>query len=152
MTDKALKTHSTFRMACAIETTIQAKPEAVWALLTNAHGFAQWNSTVSSLEGTIAEGQALQIRVPGQKRVFKVKVSQVAPNHSMVWSDGMAPMFRGVRTFTLTPQSNGATHFAMREEFAGLMVPMIKPSLPDFAPVFEAYAADLKRAAESAKA
>jgi hypothetical protein len=36
----------------------------------------------------------------------------------------------------------------MREEFSGLMLPMIKGSLPDFAPVFEAYATDLKRAAE----
>jgi hypothetical protein len=32
------------------------------------------------------------------------------------------------------------------------MLPMIKKSLPDFAPVFEAYAADLKREAESARA
>jgi hypothetical protein len=29
------------------------------------------------------------------------------------------------------------------------MLPMIKGSLPDFAPLFEAYAADLKRAAEA---
>ena len=36
----------------------------------------------------------------------------------------------------------------MKEEFWGLMLPLIKGSLPDFAPVFEAYAADLKRAAE----
>jgi hypothetical protein len=37
----------------------------------------------------------------------------------------------------------------MHEEFAGLMLPLIKPSLPDFAPVFETYAADLRRAAEA---
>ena len=60
----------------------------------------------------------------------------------------MAPMFKGVRTFTLTPRGDGSTEFAMRERFSGLMLPMIKGSLPDFAPVFETYAADLKRAAE----
>ena len=32
----------------------------------------------------------------------------------------------------------------------GLMLPMIAGSLPDFVPVFTQYAADLKRAAESA--
>ena len=37
----------------------------------------------------------------------------------------------------------------MREEFSGLMLPMIKGSLPDFAPVFETYAEDLRRAAEA---
>ncbi len=36
----------------------------------------------------------------------------------------------------------------MKEQFSGLMLPMIKGSLPDFAPVFERYAEDLRRAAE----
>jgi hypothetical protein len=36
----------------------------------------------------------------------------------------------------------------MAEVFSGLMLPMIKGSLPDFGPPFEAYAADLKREAE----
>jgi hypothetical protein len=72
----------------------------------------------------------------------------VTKARSMTWSEGMAPMFRGVRTFTLTPAADGSTEFAMKEELAGLMLPMIKGSLPDFAPVFEAYASDLKRAAE----
>jgi hypothetical protein len=57
-------------------------------------------------------------------------------------------MFRGVRTFTLTPKAEGLTEFAMKEVFSGVMLPMIKKSLPDFGPAFEAYAADLKRAAE----
>jgi hypothetical protein len=35
----------------------------------------------------------------------------------------------------------------MTEEFSGLMLPMIRGSLPDFAPIFEAYAQDLARAA-----
>jgi hypothetical protein len=36
----------------------------------------------------------------------------------------------------------------MREVLGGLMLPMIRRSLPDFGPPFEKYAADLKRAAE----
>jgi hypothetical protein len=146
---KAEKTSSAFRMDCAIKTTILASPETIWALLTDAAKFPSWNSTVTSIEGTIAEGQKLKLRVPTSKdRVFSPKVSNVEPGRSMVWSDGMAPMFKGVRTFTLTPAGDGATEFAMREEFSGIMLPMIKGSLPDFAPVFEAYARDLKRAAE----
>ena len=61
----------------------------------------------------------------------------------------MAPMFKGVRTFSLSPNADGSTEFAMKEEFSGLMLPLIKGSLPDFAPVFETYAEDLKRAAEA---
>jgi hypothetical protein len=69
----------------------------------------------------------------------------------MVWSDGAAPMFKGVRTYTLTPRSDGTTEFSMVEVFRGLMLPMIKRSLPDFAPAFATYAEDLKREAEKAE-
>ena len=146
---KATKTGSAFRMDCAITTTIQASPDKIWALLTDAAAFPKWNSTVTSIEGEIAEGHTLKLKVPSApKRVFKPKVSRVEAGRSMTWSDGMAPMFKGVRTFTLTPSADGSTVFSMKEEFSGLMLPMIKGSLPDFAPVFEAYAEDLKRAAE----
>jgi hypothetical protein len=147
---KATKTGSAFRMECAIRTTIRASPDIIWAFLTDAASFPRWNSTVTSLEGEIAEGQTLKLTVPAAPtRVFKPKVSHVEPGRSMIWSDGMAPMFKGVRTFTLTPNADGSTDFSMKEEFSGVMLPMIKGSLPDFAPVFEAYAEDLKRAAEA---
>jgi hypothetical protein len=68
----------------------------------------------------------------------------------MVWQDGMAPMFQGVRTYELAPMEGGQTRFTMTETFSGVMLPLIARSLPDFAPVFEHYARDLKRAAEAA--
>jgi hypothetical protein len=145
----ARKTNATFRMDCAIECTIHASADRIWSLLTDAQGFPRWNSTVTSIEGPIAPGQTLKIKVPlAPNRVFKPKVTTFEPGRSMVWSDGMAPMFKGVRTFTLTPGKDGSTDFSMREEFAGVMLPMIKGSLPDFGPAFEAYAEDLKREAE----
>ena len=146
---KAIKTGSAFRMDCAISATIHASPDKLWALLTDAAAFPRWNSTVTSIEGQIAEGQTLKLKVPtAPERVFKPRVSKVEPGRSMIWSDGMAPMFKGVRTFTLTPNSDGSTEFSMKEEFSGLMLPMIKGSLPDFGPVFETYAEDLRREAE----
>jgi hypothetical protein len=151
-TDKAraTKTASAFRMDCAIVTTIEASPDRIWALLTDAAGFPRWNTTVTSIEGEIAEGQTLKLKVPtAPERVFKPRVSNVEPGRSMRWRDGFAPMFKGVRTFTLKANADGTTEFSMKEEFSGLMLPMIKGSLPDFAPVFEAYAEDLKRAAEA---
>jgi hypothetical protein len=48
----------------------------------------------------------------------------------------------------LTPKGDGSTDFTMSEVFSGAMLPLIAGSLPDFAPEFEKYAADLKRAAE----
>lgn len=147
---KAGHSRSRFRMECRVATRIAARPETIWALLTDAAGFPAWNSTVSSIEGEIALGQRLRLRVPlAPKRTFKPRVSQLEAPRRMVWQDGAAPMFKGVRTFTLSPRPDGTTDFSMVEVFSGLMLPLIAGSLPDFGPSFEQYASDLKRAAEA---
>jgi hypothetical protein len=120
----------------------------VWSLLTDAAAFPSWNTTVEGIDGRIAEGERIALTATGVDRVFKLNVHDVQAERGMVWSDGFAPMFRGVRTFTLEPTPTG-TRFQMVEVFSGLMLPMIAGSLPDFVPVFERYAADLKAAAES---
>lgn len=142
------KKASTFRSECRVRIHIHARPERIWALLTNAADFPRWNSTVSSIQGSITQGQKLAIRVPISDRTFSPKVTELVPRVRMVWSDGMAPMFKGERTFTLTPHPDGTTDFEMVEVFSGIMLPMIKGSLPDFGPVFDRYALDLKSEAE----
>ena len=136
-------------MSCRVEVNIQAKAERIWSLLTDAKDFPRWNSTVTGIEGQIREGERLRLHVPGTQRTFTPTVSGVVPNQRMTWTGGFAPMFKGVRTFELKPRSDGSTDFAMEERFSGLMLPLAKGSMPDFGPVFETYANDLKRAAEA---
>lgn len=146
----ATQTKNTFEMHCAVACRIQASPERVWGLLTDAAAFPTWNTTVTRVEGPIEAGRKLAIEVPSAPgRVFRPTVSAFEPGRRMVWSDGMAPMFKGVRTFTLARGADGSTEFSMEERFSGVMLPLIKGSLPDFGPIFEAYARDLKRAAEA---
>lgn len=148
---KASKSSPAFRMQCAVRATISATPKRIWALLVDPAAHAQWNSTVNRIEGAIVVGNKLKLTVPyAKERVFTPKVIALVPQRTMVWSDGFAPMFKGVRTFELSANTDGSTDFSMTETFSGLILPMIKGSLADFVPVFEAYAADLKRAAESA--
>jgi hypothetical protein len=144
------QTRSALAMTCRVEVNIQAGAATVWALLTDATGFPRWNSTVTGIEGEIREGERLRLHVPGTKRTFTPRVSSVVPERSMVWSDGIAPIFRGVRTFTLTPHDGRSTDFTMEEHFSGVMFALVKGMLPDFGPIFEAYANDLKREAERA--
>jgi hypothetical protein len=67
----------------------------------------------------------------------------------MTWTGGMPlGLFRGVRTFRLDPQPDGATKFAMREEYTGPMLKMIWKSMPDLGPTFEKFATGLKQRAE----
>lgn len=142
----ATKTESLFSLQYEVLVHIAATPEKVWQKLTDAQGFASWNSTVTSIEGDIALGNKLKIRVPvDPKRVFTPKVVEFVANERMVWQDGFFPMFQGRRTFSLTPDGEGTT-FEMKEVFRGAMLPMIKGALPDFVPIFDRYGADLQKA------
>jgi hypothetical protein len=148
MNPQAISTASTFEMETKVSINIQASPEKIMALLTDAPNFTKWNSTIVSIEGEIKQGKMIQlISKLDPKRTFKLKISEVSPN-KMAWKDGFAPMFTGVRTFLLNPKADGTTDFTMSEVFKGLMLPLIKGSLPDFKPNFEQYASDLKKAAE----
>lgn len=130
---------------------INASPETIWKVLTDAPGYAQWDSGVERVEGQIAKGATIKVfsKVsPG--RAFPVKVAELTPYSRMVWSGGMPlGLFKGVRTFTLAPQDDGTIKFNMREEFSGPMLNMIWSSMPDLAPSFEQFAKGLKAKAES---
>ncbi len=141
---------STFRRECRVSTGISAPPAKVWRLLTDVGDMVRWNSTLTSIEGSIELGGTVKMRVPeAPGRVFSIRVTTYLPNREMVWTQGNRAMFIGVRTYRLTSTPTGSTAFHMTEVFSGLMLPMIAGRLPDFAPIFERYAADLKREAEA---
>jgi len=137
-----------FSMRCRVEVHILAGAAIIWKLLTDAERFPRWNSTVTRIEGEIREGGRLRIHVPGTNRTFTPIVSDVVPNERMTWSGGFAPLFKGVRTFCLKSNDADSTTFVMEERFTGLIFALVKGSLPDFGPIFERYAQDLKQEAE----
>ncbi len=130
--------------------TIAADPEAIWALLGNAATWQEWNPTIVSIEGTIAEGDTVKlVSTVNPKRAFKLNVTHVDAPREMVWSDGMPlGLFTGERTYQLKPQSDGSTEFFMEEVYSGLMAPLIVKSIPDLTESFAAFADGLKAAAE----
>ena len=137
--------------AFSVRVFIRATPERIWALLTDAAKFTRWNNTVEKVDGKIALGERVTVHPkanPG--RAFPVTVAEFEPPRSMVWTGGMPlGLFKGQRTFTLTPGLNGDVEFSMREEYTGLMAPLICRSIPDLQPAFDEFASDLKRAAEA---
>ena len=130
--------------------TIAAGPDALWAILTDTPGYAGWDSGVERVEGAIAPGEKIKVLSeanPG--RTFPVKVTTFEPGRAMTWTGGMPlGLFKGVRTFSLTPESGG-TRFKMREEYSGPLLPLIWRSMPDLQPSFDQFAAELKAHAES---
>ena len=142
------KTYSSFSMTCRVEAPINASPETIWRLLTDGPDYPRWNSTVTRIDGQIREGERIRVHAPGTDRTFKPTVSQVVPDRHMAWIGGSAPVMKGVRTFELKPRDDGTTVFAMQERFSGLLLPVARRFMPDFGPIYERFADDLKRAAE----
>ena len=135
----------------SVTKTIEAKPEAVWAVLADGSKYVEWDPGLERLEGTIALGESIKVFTklsPG--RAFPVKVAEFTPPQRMVWTGGMPlGLFKGERTFTLTPAGDG-TEFSMREEFSGLLLPLIGKTIPDLSEAFEQFASGLKSRAEGA--
>lgn len=134
----------------AVTRTIGASPERVWSLLTDADGYAAWNPAVVSLAGRIEQGQTISlVAAVSPKRTFRLRVAEARRPERLVWADGMPlGLFRGVRTFTLTPQGPESTRFSMEEVYSGPLAPLVTRAIPDLTESFEQFADGLQRAAE----
>ena len=141
---KATTIKKTFSRETSVSINIQADASIIWALLTNAADFPRWNSTVTSIEGNIQEGEKIKLKVTlDEKRTFKLKVKEMEPEKMMVWSDG-----QGKRVYTLDKKNEGSIQFSMHEKIGGLMFPLYAKHIPSFDEAFEQFATDLKNEAE----
>ena len=128
---------------------IDAMPDRVWPVLTDAAAWPSWDSGVTRVEGRVALGETLSVAVeanPG--RSFPVKVTQLSAPERMVFVGGMPlGLFSGRRTYTLAREGTG-TRFTMREEYSGLLAGMFTRSIPDLGPSFRQFADGLKHRSE----
>jgi hypothetical protein len=129
--------------------TIEAPVDRVWDVLLDGAAYPSWGSGVARVEGTIIDGGKITVHsevAPG--RAFPVKVAIDRAAGVMTWTGGMPlGLFRGVRTFRVEPEANGAS-FSMREEFSGPLLGMIWKKMPDLQPSFDQFTAALKAEAE----
>ncbi len=134
----------------ATSIVIQSSAEKIWNILTDAARWTEWNPTIDKIEGRIAPGEKVTVHTrinPG--RAFPVKVAEFVPRQKMVWTGGMPlGLFKGERTYSLTPKNDGSVEFRMHEVFSGLLSPLIEKSIPDLQPAFDEFATALKQRAE----
>jgi len=130
---------------------IAASPEVVWRIVTDLPGYTNWDSGVERVEGKIVPGGQITVYSkvsPG--RAFPVKVTHFDPPREMRWASGMPlGLFKGERTFNLAPNANNQVRFTMREEYSGLLAPLIFRSIPDLNASFRQFANGLKQRAET---
>jgi hypothetical protein len=135
--------------AAHASTTINATPEKIWTILTDAPNYPKWDPWATRIEGNIvAGGKVTAYTKLSPDRAFPVKVSEFVPGRKMTWTGGMPlGLFKGVRTFVLDPQQDGV-HFTVREEFTGPLLGMMAGSLPDMTQPFQDFVDGLKARAE----
>ena len=134
----------TFSRQTSVSIGIDAAPEKIWLLLTDAPNYPGWNSTVTSIIGKIEQGSTIKLRsILDAKRTFKLKVKVFEPYSKLVWGDAM-----GNRTYQLARNSFGGTDFSMIEKIGGPIFPLFARMIPSFDDTFNAFARDLKKAAE----
>lgn len=130
---------------------ISASPDRVWEVLVDAPAYPTWSSGVTRVDGVVADGSKITVHSevsPG--RAFPVQVELDSPARRMTWTGGMPlGLFRGVRTFTVSPDGE-STLFRMREVFSGPLTRVMAKQMPDLTPSFEKFADGLRARAEEA--
>jgi hypothetical protein len=132
---------------------IAADAREIWATLTDPERLVAAGTGIARIEGRIEPGARFTLwseAVPG--RGFRTRVAAMDPYRRMVWEGGLpAGLFRGVRTFTLTPQADGGTEVHVREEFTGPLLRLVWRTMPDLQPSFDQLVDGLARSTEGAR-
>jgi len=131
------------------ETSVQvnAPAGAVWQVLTDSAGYREWNPEILQVDGTMAAGARIKVRVKvqgGAVRTLGLHVTAFDPPSRLEWTGGLPfGLFVGRRTFVLTPQDAG-TLFTMHLSMTGPCAPLILKSLGDRQPDIDAFSAALR--------
>ena len=137
------------------EIEISAPVDQVWTILTDFAQFPTWNSFVTQADGEIREGARLRVRIEppgGRAMTFMPTVVRAAPHEELRWLGRLLlpGLFDGEHSFRLSPTTGGGTRFVQREQFRGLLVPLLWNSVSTSTKRgFEAMNAALKERAEA---
>ena len=133
-------------------TTIQASPQIVWRILTDADGYPAWDLSMDHIEGRLAPGETVKFFTRLSPQAFPVRVTVFEPNRRLVLTGSMPlGLFKSERTHTLTANNDGSTTFRTEEIFSGPLLPVFGMSIPDLTENFRNFAAALKKQAENAE-
>lgn len=109
---------------------LATSPEKVWEVLTGFVDYPAWNPYLRKIEGSLGEGQTLQVTLQperGAARMFERRVVSVIPGEELAWeSKILSPwFFRGHHIFRVRAVDDNTTHFENIEHFSGLLVPLV---------------------------
>jgi uncharacterized protein YndB with AHSA1/START domain len=130
---------------------VQAAPEAVWKILTDAPGYSAWNPEIVEITGRFAAGERIRARVKvgsGAIRTVPLRVTAFEAPTRMEWTGGMPlGLFTGRRTLTVTPRDGGA-EFRMVVQMSGPLAGLMVKAVGDRQSEIDGFSAAVKVHAE----
>jgi uncharacterized protein YndB with AHSA1/START domain len=130
---------------------IRASREAVWRILTDASGYADWNPEIVAIDGRMGPGERIRARVKvgsGAIRPVPLRVTAFEEPVRMEWTGGLPlGLFIGRRTLTVTPADGGA-EFRMVVQMSGPLASLMVKAVGDRQAEIDAFSAALKAHAE----
>jgi hypothetical protein len=126
-------------MAREITTSIDiaAPASAVWAILTDFHGYSDWNPFVRLIKGDLQEGAKLEVLLDTPNRnpmKFAPTLVKLTPERELRWLGklwGLPGLFTGEHRFEIEPSGETAVRFVQAERFTGILVPFVWSRLAD---------------------
>lgn len=113
---------------------INASAEKIWNTLTDFAKYPDWNPFIKSLNGDLKVGSQLEVLItpPHAKGMtFKPLVLSVEKNKTFRWKGKLfiKGLFDGEHIFEIEDNKNGSCNFIHREQFNGILVPLMKDML-----------------------
>lgn len=134
---------------------IDADPGRVWDILMDFAGYREWNPFILTAAGEARVGSVLTVEIrPPQQRAMthRPTVTEVEPGRRLRWLGRLAVpgLFAGRHEYLVEADGSG-TLFRHREEFRGLLVPLLRRTLRQTEEGFHAMNQALKLRAEGAR-
>lgn len=126
-------------MAREITTSIDiaAPASAVWAILTDFHGYSEWNPFVRLIQGDLREGAKLEVMLDTPNRnpmTFNPTLVKLTPERELRWLGrlwSIPGLFTGEHRFEIQPAGENAIRFVQAERFTGVVAPFVWSRLAD---------------------
>ena len=109
---------------------INAPIDKVWEILTTFESYPIWNPFIISLEGDVKEGSVFKVVLnppESNPMTFKPKCLKMETDKEFIWLGKLifTGIFDGKHIFELTKLGPSKTKLIQREEFKGILVPLL---------------------------
>lgn len=112
------------------EIDIDARPEEVWEILMDFARYPDWNPFIRSISGDARVDSTIKVHLKpegGMAMLLEPKVIAADANRKFAWKGSLliGGIFDGQHEFILEKTDDGKTKFVHREEFSGILVPLL---------------------------